>query len=1503
MKLRFGTLLVLTTVFVSAVSVMTLKAQNTAPVPSTFEIVSPSDGNPASLINHDYSANTKIFYGGDFFYPKSETQGFAGFTDPTDIAGTRIARGNPNGSRLTLGATEQGTDPDFPTTGAAVVANLPGGWTAGDFDPDDEGDIATQLNYGGANGFISINEGDTLEINITGFIDPNNKLLQGDQNADDNYTGRYLRSQSGDSNPGNDGKNAVTFSALNLPERATFNGTKLVWVPSFVQGDGTYDNNLHGGKFFVDANISDGGTGSEVSNDTVRTAAHVGVGLGELRDSLYVIYFKATDDAGMGPDNAIDSLFIIVNDSLPNPGPRFTSRTILRIDSLDIQQTRKFNYLSGNPDTLFSVFEGDSVVITINAEDQDSLQGEDNDKIAFSMLWNDNLLGVSKGGDTTSTFSGFNSFIKRRGTVDELVYDTLSTVDGNGSAKSFRIKLQVPFNLAASGSTADTLVVLVCDGTTIVADTLELLVKNVNRSPIWDNDTSSTPTDSVLVFSSTPGISDSVQAVQPMTLNNEQTDSTYFSAFVYDPDFLVGDSLGYPLTYAASGNHQGTLNSTTSLNVFSPVESDTVTYSFSITATDGDSNNPLSTLQAIYFRVAPAPVITSVTPRSGGANTEVTIKGRGFGLFDNSGVDTSKVFFYAYENGRRQNVSANIISWSKTKIVISVPSGLPNSPLDASYSYLLPDTLRVVSAIYGGFDNADFIVVEDSSGFENIEVTNITSTSATIRYRTNFTGADSLVLGSTSDTLDIHSAAFTTTFNKLPTFVEENNGALTTIVSSVDIFQDETSSSDGIHVIELSDLAPGTTYQFFIASGRGYFSADSTRNVNGPYTPKKIDRNTAASNSYLDAFRFKTVPANGSSGEVYTLTGKVYYGSGAPTGAIVSVKLVDNDNSADTSLTISSTVNSDSTWDVNLANLKKTDGSTFIHGEGDYILIEVDGSEMGFQQYDTTRAAGGVSPMVLNNIKLTSYVDYNIDFSLGLNLIGIPLQLARDEVTKADNFLDKIQGGTPSITRYVSATGTQQTRSRAISGSYVGASNFDLVVTEAYFVETDFKVSTTFGGRAYTVSTPTVEFPNSGLYFVSRPAQDSDLFYSWDASGILNAIPEVETVYRWNVTKQGYEQYFRSPAGGLVGDNFALDVGEGYIFDVTDSSGWDPNGIQQMLLAGASNSGSGVSVNEKVIVLNSQGGSGIDLERNLVTNITSAAAVISFTSDEVAYRQIRISNVDGTEEQVIKILANTENVNTVDVLGLNPETEYSYRIENESGLPISEEMGGTFTTTPIGASSNVFILYGSLAGENGESLYQMMVLLRLENTSSGVRSQYVSTMSDRDGLWDINLANLKEEGSGEPYVWQEGDKVEMIVLANGRRYNMEAVLSGASPHNLALDIESGTGVDNNAGKDTAPVNLPKAYKLSQNFPNPFNPSTTIQYALPDGHGSMKVKLDIYNLRGQLVKTLVDEAQEAGNYRVQWNGVDSRNNHVSSGVYFYRLVTPEYSATRKMVILK
>ncbi len=100
----------------------------------------------------------------------------------------------------------------------------------------------------------------------------------------------------------------------------------------------------------------------------------------------------------------------------------------------------------------------------------------------------------------------------------------------------------------------------------------------------------------------------------------------------------------------------------------------------------------------------------------------------------------------------------------------------------------------------------------------------------------------------------------------------------------------------------------------------------------------------------------------------------------------------------------------------------------------------------------------------------------------------------------------------------------------------------------------------------------------------------------------------------------------------------------------------------------------------------------------------------------------------------------------------------------------------------------------------------------------------------------------------------------------------------------------------NDNEDVAPV---AGFGLT-NFPNPFNPTTTVEFSIPE---KADVKLSVYNVKGQLVKTLVDSKLDAGTQAFTWHGVDNTNKPVSSGVYFYKLEVGSKSEIQKMLMLK
>lgn len=94
--------------------------------------------------------------------------------------------------------------------------------------------------------------------------------------------------------------------------------------------------------------------------------------------------------------------------------------------------------------------------------------------------------------------------------------------------------------------------------------------------------------------------------------------------------------------------------------------------------------------------------------------------------------------------------------------------------------------------------------------------------------------------------------------------------------------------------------------------------------------------------------------------------------------------------------------------------------------------------------------------------------------------------------------------------------------------------------------------------------------------------------------------------------------------------------------------------------------------------------------------------------------------------------------------------------------------------------------------------------------------------------------------------------------------------------------------------------LPLDFLLNQNYPNPFNPATTISYSLSQRG---RVTIEVFNLLGQKVNTLIDRDEAAGTYSINWNGTDASGHKVATGVYFYRLRAGDYVETKKMILLK
>jgi hypothetical protein len=169
---------------------------------------------------------------------------------------------------------------------------------------------------------------------------------------------------------------------------------------------------------------------------------------------------------------------------------------------------------------------------------------------------------------------------------------------------------------------------------------------------------------------------------------------------------------------------------------------------------------------------------------------------------------------------------------------------------------------------------------------------------------------------------------------------------------------------------------------------------------------------------------------------------------------------------------------------------------------------------------------------------------------------------------------------------------------------------------------------------------------------------------------------------------------------------------------------------------------------------------------------------------------------------------------------------------------------------------------------------------------------------DVTGLVGLPIASENEEGVitvADAFIGEKfNGTVTLSFRALGEISDMIFTIDNALVMN-GLDLAQVTDIAEFEAKA-----VPTVYSLSQNFPNPFNPTTTIGYAIPQ---TGQVELAIFNTAGQKVRTLVSEEQSAGFYKMVWDGRNEMGESVGSGVYIYRLHSGSFSKTAKMNLIK
>jgi hypothetical protein len=206
---------------------------------------------------------------------------------------------------------------------------------------------------------------------------------------------------------------------------------------------------------------------------------------------------------------------------------------------------------------------------------------------------------------------------------------------------------------------------------------------------------------------------------------------------------------------------------------------------------------------------------------------------------------------------------------------------------------------------------------------------------------------------------------------------------------------------------------------------------------------------------------------------------------------------------------------------------------------------------------------------------------------------------------------------------------------------------------------------------------------------------------------------------------------------------------------------------------------------------------------------------------------------------------------------------------------------GQIVTIPISIPQNL----ASLRSAQMKLVYNSSALKIRGVTSTSLTKDFAVESNIQDGSILIAMASGDALAAGGQIL-----SVEAEVLQNNQGIGLQ----------LQDILLNETKVNSVTSVGGSPSDIPTTYALQQNFPNPFNPSTTIEYQLPQ---NSFVELKVYDITGREVSTLVSTSQNAGRYRVTWNAADSRGYKVASGVYIYRISAGSFTEVKKMMMLK
>ncbi len=281
----------------------------------------------------------------------------------------------------------------------------------------------------------------------------------------------------------------------------------------------------------------------------------------------------------------------------------------------------------------------------------------------------------------------------------------------------------------------------------------------------------------------------------------------------------------------------------------------------------------------------------------------------------------------------------------------------------------------------------------------------------------------------------------------------------------------------------------------------------------------------------------------------------------------------------------------------------------------------------------------------------------------------------------------------------------------------------------------------------------------------------------------------------------------------------------------------------------------------------------------------SLGAVTSF---DVVYSTTSTFNPSPT---VTTTVVTGTNKTTLDITGLVPGAKYYWKVRADNGTTKSAYSAVETFVVPAGASP-VLPIAGSPVGGIALQVANPTMSWFLPTFSSSTMTyevQYGQAADLSDALQINNLESPLFDGAfltEGTYYWRVRS-----VTTSGERSAFSDIAEFSTTASIATAIED----------EIVPGDeLPTSFQLLQNYPNPFNPTTTIEFAVPE---ASHVTLGIYNVLGQLVRTLVNDQVTPGVHRIQWDARDAGGQGVTSGLYIYRITAGDFSQARTLVLLK